>query len=143
MRRSLGQYRRSVDRLQTVARWLLALVFLAVGTGHLVFTEELLAQVPTWLPFREMIVVITGFVELSFAVGLVFWRSRRRELGWAIAAYLVIVFIGNVSQAVEGTDLFALDTDVERWGRLALQPVIIVWALWCTGAWPRRSGVTT
>lgn len=78
------------------------------------FTEELLAQVPTWLPLRTPIVIVSGVLEIGFVVG-------------------------NVSQAIEGTSLFALDTDVERWGRLALQPVLVVWALWCTSAWPRAA----
>lgn len=109
---------------------------LLAGIGHLVFTDELLAQVPTWLPLRSPIVVVSGIVEIGFAVALVAWRRRRCEVGWALAAYLAVVFIGNLFQAIDRTSLFALDTDVERWGRLALQPVLIAWALWCTHAWP-------
>jgi uncharacterized membrane protein len=105
---------------------------LVAGISHQVFTEEFLAQVPTWLPLREPIVIVSGFVEIGFAVALVAWRARRREVGWALAGYLAVVFVGNVFQAIDGTSLFALDTDVERWGRLALQPVLVVWALWCT-----------
>jgi uncharacterized membrane protein len=121
-----------VERFRTIARWGLAGLMLVAGISHQVFTEEFLAQVPTWLPLREPIVIVSGFVEIGFAVALVAWRSRRREVGWALAAYLAVVFVGNVFQAIDGTSLFALDTDVERWGRLALQPVLVVWALWCT-----------
>jgi len=56
-------------------------------------------------------------------------------------AYFALVFVGNVSQVIGGTSLFALDTDVERWGKLLLQPVLMVWALWCTRTvdrWPLR-----
>jgi hypothetical protein len=28
-----------------------------------------------------------------------------------------------------------LETDAARWGRLAFQPLLVVWALWSTGAW--------
>ena len=130
--------------VRTVARWLLAGFMGVAGLGHFVFTEEFRAQVPSFLPFPTALIVATGFVEIGFAVALVAWRSRRRQVGWALALYLVLVFPGNVAQAVQGTDLLALDTDVERWARLAAQPLLILWALWCTGAWPRADdGVTT
>jgi len=115
----------------------LAGLLLVAGIAHHVYTEEFLAQVPTWLPLRTPIVTLSGVLEIGFAVALVTWRGRRREVGWALAVYLAVVFVGNVFQAVEGTTLFALDTDVERWGRLLLQPVLIVWALWCTRSDPR------
>ncbi len=128
-----------MERVRTIARWGLAGLLLGAGIAHQVFTEEFLAQVPTWLPLRTPIVTLSGVLEIGFAVALVTWRRRRREVGWALAAYFAVVFVGNVSQAIEGTSLFGLDTDVEWWGRLALQPVLIVWALWCTSASRVRS----
>lgn len=127
-----------MDRFRTSARWTLAAFMVVAGGAHLLFTEEFLAQTPSWLPLREPLVIVSGFVEIGFGVALVVWRTRRREVGWLLAAYLVIVVVGNVYQLTEGTSLFALDTDAERWARLAVQPVLVLWALWCTGAWPRR-----
>lgn len=131
------RYGRGVERLRTLSRWGLAGLLLFAGIAHQVYTEEFLAQVPTWLPLREPIVIVSGLVEIGFAVALVGWHGRRREVGWALASYFAVVFVGNAFQAMEGTNLFALDTDVERWGRLLLQPVLVLSALWCTGAWPR------
>jgi uncharacterized membrane protein len=82
-------------------------------------------------------VIVSRFVEIGFAVAFVAWGSSRREVGWALAAYFAVVFVANIFQAIEGTSLFALDTDVERWGRLLLQPVLVFWALWCTAVWMR------
>ena len=120
-----------------VSRWGLAGLLLFAGIVHQVYTEEFLAQVPSWLPLREAIVIVSGLVEIGFAVALIGWHDRRPEVGWALASYFAAVFVGNVFQAIENTNLFALDTDVERWGRLLLQPVLVLWALWCTGAWLR------
>jgi uncharacterized membrane protein len=126
-----------MERLRTVSRWGLAGLLLVAGIAHQVYTEEFVAQVPTWLLLREPIVIVSGLVEIGFAVALVAWRGRRREVGWALAAYFAVVFVGNIFQAIEGTNLFTLDTDVERWGRLLLQPVLVLWALWCTRVWLR------
>lgn len=121
-----------------IVRWALAALMLIAGIGHLVATEDFLGQTPTWLPAREALVWISGVVEIAFAVALVTWRSRRREVGWALALFFVLVFPGNVHQAVNGTDTFGLDTDAERWVRLLFQPALIAVALWSTGTWFTR-----
>jgi uncharacterized membrane protein len=123
--------------VRTLARWALAALMLVAGVGHLVATDEFLGQTPSWLPERELIVVLSGFVEIGFALALILLRARRRQVGWALAAFFVLVFPGNLYQAIEGTSTFGLDEPVERWVRLLFQPVLILWALWCTGAWPR------
>ena len=126
-----------VTAVRTILRWVLAVFMFAAGVGHLVATDEFLGQTPTWLPQRTLIVVVSGLVEIGFALALVLLPGRRRQVGWALAAFFVLVFPGNLYQAMEGTSSFGLDTDAERWVRLAFQPVLVVWALWCTGAWPR------
>jgi uncharacterized membrane protein len=127
-----------LERIRTLTRWGLAFFMAVAGVGHFAATEDFLGQTPTWLPLREELVWISGAIEIGFAVALIVWRSRRREVGWAIAAFFVLVFPGNVHQAVTGTDTFGLDTDAERWVRLLFQPVLIVAALWSTGTWVTR-----
>ena len=122
-----------LERIRTLTRWGLAALMLVAGVGHLAATDDFLGQTPTWLPLREELVWISGAIEIGFAVALVAWRSRRREVGWALAAFYVLVFPGNVHQAVTGTDTFGLNTDAERWVRLLFQPVLIVATLWATG----------
>jgi uncharacterized membrane protein len=118
------------------ARLLLALFLLVAGVGHLVAVEEFLGQVPAFLPLREEIVVVSGLVEIGLAVALVTLRGRRLALlGWGVAAFFVAVFPGNVWQLVNGSDSFGLDTTQARVVRLFFQPLFVVWALWCTGAW--------
>lgn len=118
-------------------RWLLAAFMLTAGIGHLVATDSFLGQVPTWLPQRAAIVWVSGAVEIGFSLALVLLPHRKREVGWVLAAFFVLVFPGNLYQAIAGTTAFGLDTPAARWGRLAFQPVLISWALWATGAWPR------
>ena len=126
--------RRRPDALaRTVLRWVLAAFLLFAGISHLVATDAFLGQLPAWLPFRTPIVWVSGAIEIGFALALVLLEGRRREVGWTLAFFLVAVFPANVYQAVARTDAFGLDTPLERWGRLAVQPVLIVWALWSTG----------
>jgi uncharacterized membrane protein len=85
-----------------------------------------------------LIVWVTGVMEVALGVALVALPRHRRRVGWALAVFFVVVFPGNVHQAVAGTDAFGLDTPAARWGRLLFQPVLVALALWSTDAWPPR-----
>ncbi len=121
--------------IRAVGRWLLAGALAYAGFGHFRSAEEFLAQVPPWLPFPEAIVAISGVVELTLAVALLFLSKQRVVVGWITAAFFIIIFPGNISQLVTGTDAFGLDSDLARAIRLLFQPLLVIWALWCTGAW--------
>lgn len=128
-------------RIRGVARWLLAAFLVVAGAAHLVMPEAYLAQVPTWLPARRLVILISGIAEIALGLALVLLRRHRVVVGWAVAGFLTVIFVGNVDQAVTGTAGFGLDTTAARWLRLLVQPVFIAWALWSTGAWAhlRRS----
>lgn len=122
--------------LRLLGRLGLAAIFFVAGTAHFVAVEEFLGQVPSFLPAREAIVLVSGAIELSFGVALLVLRGRHLALlGWAVALFFVAVFPGNIWQAVNDSDSFGLDTDRARLLRLPFQPLLIALALWCTGAW--------
>ncbi|MGN6696129.1 MAG: DoxX family protein [Aquihabitans sp.] len=107
------------------------------GVSHLTFARsDFLAQVPGWVPLdADFVVVLSGVVEIALGAALVLLVRHRVPLGWIAAGFFVTVFPGNVSQYVDGDDAFGLDTDTVRAVRLVFQPVLVAWALWCTGAW--------
>ncbi len=126
------------DRARQVARIALGGALLLAGTGHLtVQRDEFQAQVPSWFPAgADAVVVVSGVIELLLGAALVFTgRRRRAAVGLVVAGFFVVIFPGNIAQFVEGNDGFGLDTDAKRLGRLFFQPVLVVWALWSTGAW--------
>ena len=123
--------------LRIAARVLLGVALLVAGTSHLtVARQEFVAQVPTWLPLdADFVVVASGVVEITLGLALIVLYRYRVWVGWVVAAFFVAIFPGNISQLVTGTDAFGLDTDAARAIRLLFQPVLMVWALWSTGAW--------
>ncbi|HEX7248739.1 MAG TPA: hypothetical protein VF351_11635 [Actinomycetota bacterium] len=124
--------------MKAVTRWALALALVFTGLAHFVVLERFLPLVPSWIPLREAVVVVTGVMEVALAGALVLApEERRHQVGWALATFLAVVFVGNLTQAFSGADAFGLDTDAERWGRLAFQPLLIALALWSTDAWSR------
>ena len=123
---------------RTIGRVLLGGFLAFAGTSHLTFArEEFQAQVPSWVPVdTDLVVVGSGVVEIALGVALVAAPRRYRPwVGAAAAAFFVAVFPGNVAQYVEGNDGFGLDTDAKRLARLPFQAVLVLWALWSTGAW--------
>lgn len=121
-------------RLRLLGRIALAALLLVAGTGHFVETEVFRAQVPTWFPARDAVVIVSGVVELALGLALLFIHGRRSiAVGLVVAAFFVLVFPGNISQFITGTDAFGLDTDLKRGVRLIFQPVLVLWALWAGG----------
>ncbi len=127
---------------RTILRFALGGVLLAAGTGHLTTQrEEFQAQVPDWFPVdHDIVVLASGVAELTMGASLILLRRQRIAVGLAVAGFFVVIFPGNIAQWREGTDAFGLDTDTKRFVRLLFQPVLVVWALWSTGAsgWLRR-----
>jgi uncharacterized membrane protein len=122
--------------LQKTARIILGLFMLLAGIGHLTVQRiEFQAQVPTWIPLsKDLVVILSGIVEILLGLAMIFWRQQRVKVGIALAIFYVLVFPGNIAQYTEHRDAFGLDTDTKRLVRLFFQPVLILWALWSTGA---------
>ena len=132
--------------LHTLARLALSVVLVGAGISHFSNAESFLAQVPSWLPAPDAVVAISGVTEAILGVALLAVPRRFRPLlGWVVATFFVVIFPGNISQFVTGTPGFGLDSDSARFIRLLFQPVLVVWALWCTDAWSkwRRRSTST
>lgn len=122
---------------QTVFRLLLGAMLIFAGATHLtVAREEFQAQVPTWLPLdKDFVVLASGIVEILLGGSLVGLSRYKVAVGWVVAAFFVAIFPGNISQYVNHIDAFGMNTDEQRAFRLIWQPVLVIWALWSTGAW--------
>ncbi|HZG67411.1 MAG TPA: MauE/DoxX family redox-associated membrane protein [Herpetosiphonaceae bacterium] len=123
--------------VQTFFRLLLGALLLFSGIGHLTVARvEFLAQVPRWVPLNaDLVVVLSGIAEMVLGGALIVVRRWRGGVGWATAAFFVLIFPGNISQYINGIDAFGLNSDRARAIRLAGQPLLVIWALWSTGAW--------
>ncbi len=122
---------------QNIFRCILGTFLALAGIAHLSFQRQAFqAQVPPWLPMdADLVVVLSGIVEIILGLSLIFLSKYRVKVGWIAALFFVLVFPGNIAQLVEHRSAFGLDTDLKRWLRLPFQPVLIAVALWSTGAW--------
>ena len=128
--------------LRTILEIVLGVGLAFAGVSHLTTARETFqAQVPDWFPVgKDLVVVASGVVEIVLGAALLAvlvpalarWRVG---VGLAVAAFFVAVFPGNVAQFTEHRDAFGLDSDTARGVRLLFQPLLVLAALWSTGAW--------
>ncbi len=126
-----------VSRTQTALRLLLGAALTFAGVSHLSWSRtEFLAQVPDWFPAdADLVVVLSGIVEVLVGTALLVVSKYRVVVGLVAATFFVAIFPGNIAQLIEGTDAFGLNSDTSRAVRLVFQPVLVGWALWSTGTW--------
>jgi uncharacterized membrane protein len=110
------------------------------GITHLTSSrQEFQAQVPTILQSQaDFVVIASGVVEILLGLSLILLFKYRTRIGWITSAFFIAIFPGNISQYINGTDAFGLNTDQARAIRLLFQPLLVIWALWSTGAWKSR-----
>ncbi len=119
-----------------VSQVALGAFLLSAGVSHLTVSRlEFQAQVPTWLLLDpDFVVISSGIVEILLGLSLItLWHFRKR-VGLVVALFFVAIFPGNINQFVNGIDAFGLNSDSARAVRLLFQPVLVLWALWSTGA---------
>ena len=143
----MNAYLKLTTTAQNIFRVALALFMVYAGFSHLTFNRiEFQAQVPDWVPLsKDLVVILSGILEIFLGLGLAFWTKQRVKFGWALAIFFVLVFPGNIAQYIDGKDAFGvLDSDRARLIRLFFQPILIAWALWSAGslkAWRARNDV--
>lgn len=121
-------------------RAIMAAFYAAAGVLHLAAPDKFLPIVPDVVPYAREVILVTGACEIAGAAALL-TRRLRVAAGMALALYALMVWPANIKHAVMGIAVPGLPTS---WWyhapRLALQPVIIWWALYASGAidWPWR-----
>ena len=122
--------------IRKLAQIILGIALTYAGTTHLTNSrQEFQAQVPTWLPLDpDFVVIASGIVEIFLGISLItLWRYRT-QVGLTVALFFILIFPGNINQYVNQIDAFGLNTDTQRLIRLFFQPLLVLWALWSTGA---------
>ena len=123
--------------LRRVPQMVLGSALAYAGIGHLTTNrKEFQAQVPTLLKdYADLVVLASGAVEIILGVGLIAFWKYRVQIGALVALFFIAIFWGNISQYINKVDAFGLNSDRARFIRLLFQPLLVIWALWSTGAW--------
>jgi uncharacterized membrane protein len=123
-------------RLKRPLLYLMGPAYVVAGVLHFVVPELYVQIVPPVFPAALALVYLSGLAEIAVGIGVLIPRTRR-QAAWATVALLVAIFPANVYMATHGVVIEGMPgggdpSDLARWGRLPLQGVLILWALWYT-----------
>jgi uncharacterized membrane protein len=133
-------YRTKVDsvlgRVKRPLLYLMGPMYVAAGVLHFVVAELYVQIVPPVFPVPLVLVYLSGLAEVVLGIGLLLPRTRRYA-AWGTVGLLVAVFPANVYMATHGVVIQGMPgggdpSAVVRWGRLPLQGILVLWALWYT-----------
>jgi uncharacterized membrane protein len=125
---TLGR-RRSTRDLWRVA---LAGAMVVAGALHLLQPTPFVQHLPPWVAHRDLLVAVSGLVEIGLGLGLLARPPLRRTAGLLLAVFLVAVFPANVYVAVAGVEVDGQPGGLYPWLRLLLQPPLVWLAVWST-----------
>ncbi|MBK0377801.1 DoxX family protein [Mucilaginibacter segetis] len=117
--------------LKKVSLIILIAGYIIAGINHFINPQSYYRIMPPYLPFPVLLNILAGLFEILFATGLAFFRTRK------LAAYGIILMLAAFSPIhitmIADAPLklgSLLVTPLLAWGRLLLQPVLMLWAWW-------------
>lgn len=77
----------------------IAAMFLFAGGSHFGLADGMVLMLPSWVPYRYLIIYVTGVIELILGVGFL-WPLTRQLTGILSLLFLLCVFPANVYAAM-------------------------------------------
>lgn len=119
-------------RLKTLLRYLMSALYIGAGLNHFLHPQTYVRIIPPYMPCPAFLNGASGVAEITLGV-LLYFNKTRKPAAWGIAIMLLLFFTVHVymlQQALkyEGYIISA----AQGWVRLAVQPLLILWALWYT-----------
>ena len=105
------------------------------ATGHFVYAKGMEMMMPEFIPFKKELVFLTGIIEISAGMGLLFPQTRHLTAALLILFFMLIL-PANINAAVKQVDLQKADSSGSSinylWFRIPMQVLLIVW-VWYFG----------
>ena len=121
------------------ARVGLSLFFVFTGIGHFLQTDEMAAMLPSFVPNRVTIILVTGIFELLGAIGV--WIPRlMRITGLCLILMLIGILPANIYSAINRIDFGGHGSGpVYLLVRIPFQFLVIWWVYFATEQqWPSK-----
>ncbi|WP_205410092.1 hypothetical protein [Flavihumibacter solisilvae] len=108
----------------------MAAMLVTTGLAHFAFAKGMAMMLPDFIPFRMMVVYITGILELLAAVGLLLPRYVKLT-GRLLIIFFVLLLPANIYAAINHVNLQTATYDGDGpgylWFRIPLQAFFIGW----------------
>lgn len=102
------------------------LLYLIAGITHLVSPELFVPAIPHFFKDKNLIVYLTGILELAFLLGIIINRYRSFTLLLS-TLYLTALIPIHILVSINGIEMFGVNNPVLLWSRTFLQiPLIFI-----------------
>ena len=112
--------------VRIVLKYLLALMFILGGINHFLKPEFYLPMMPSYIPYHQFMIDLSGVLEILFGVALLIPRFTHLA-AWGLIALLIAVFPANLHMALH-PEQFPEMPQIALWIRLPIQGLFIWWA---------------
>jgi uncharacterized membrane protein len=117
-------------RVNFAGRLAMSVMLFFTASGHFMFAEGMAMMLPDFIPFKQSVIYITGFIEIAAAIGLLLPKLQRPT-----ARLLILFFISilpsNIYAAYRHIDIESADYTGSGpeylWFRVPLQLFFIFW----------------
>ena len=104
------------------------LTFTAIG--HFVFAKGMAAMIPSIIPYKMQLILLTGVMEVLFGVGLLFPKTKLLA-SWVIIVFFILLLPANIRAAINNINYQTGELDgpglMYLWFRVPLQILFIIW----------------
>ncbi len=126
--------------LKKINLFLLSGFYVFAGVNHFVDPEFYYGLIPDYLPFPDLIIVVSGIAEIVLGIGVLFQRTRKWS-SYLIVAMLISfipshVYFLQIGSCVEGGLCVA---EWISWARLLVIHPLLIWWAWSVGSLKLKS----
>ena len=115
---------------KNITIYIISLLYIIVGIKHFIDTEFFIAIVPPYINFKKEVVLISGLLEVTLAILLLFHQTRKFA-AWGIISLLIAVFPANIYLYISETPREILDISKNQaLLRIPFQIPLIIIAYW-------------
>jgi uncharacterized membrane protein len=98
--------------------------------AHFRFADGMTKMIPAFIPYKKVIVFVTGIFEFLSGIALLF-SSIRYETGIALVIFFILILPANINAAMHNIDYQKGTTDGNGlnylWFRIPMQLFLIGW----------------
>ncbi|MEB0262848.1 MULTISPECIES: MauE/DoxX family redox-associated membrane protein [unclassified Mucilaginibacter] len=117
--------------LKSVSLAILVVGYFIAGANHFIHPQGYIRIIPSYLPAPVILNYLAGFFEVLFALMLI--RPKTRKVASYGIILMLVAFLPVHITMLQNSPLKVGDlwvTHAIAWVRLALQPVLMLWAWW-------------
>lgn len=126
---------RKRTNINLAGRIAMACMLLFTGIGHFAFTKGMSMMLPDFVPYKELLVLATGVLELAGAVGLLI-PATQRITSLMIIIFFILILPSNIYASVHHINYQTASYDGKGpeylWIRIPMQVIFIFW-VWYFG----------